>query len=114
MEDIILNNLHYPILTITILLPLAGSLVILFLKKEILIKWFSLFVTIMTFILAVPLYIYFDKTTYKMQFVEIYSWIPVWNIYYKVGIDGISVLFIFLATLLSILCVTVSWKAIQI
>ena len=75
--------------------------------------WFSLFVTIMTFILAVPLYIYFDKTTYKMQFVEIYSWIPIWNIYYKVGIDGISVLFIFLATLLSILCVTVSWKAIQ-
>ena len=113
MEDIILNNLHYPILTITILLPLAGSLVILFLKKDVQIKWFSLFVTIMTFILAVPLYIYFDKTTYKMQFVEIYSWIPVWNIYYKVGIDGISVLFIFLSTLLSILCVTVSWKAIQ-
>ena len=49
-----------------------------------------------------------------MQFVEIYTWIPVWNIYYKVGIDGISVLFIFLATLLSILCVAVSWKAIQI
>ena len=48
-----------------------------------------------------------------MQFVEIHSWIPAWNIDYKVGVDGISVLFIILVAVLSILCVTVSWKAIQ-
>ncbi|GIT74416.1 MAG: hypothetical protein Ct9H300mP29_4100 [Candidatus Neomarinimicrobiota bacterium] len=60
-----------------------------------------------------PIYKYFDKTTYKMQFAEIYSWIPTWNINYKVGVDGISVLFIILVTILSILCVSVSWKAIK-
>ena len=48
-----------------------------------------------------------------MQFAEIHPWIPAWNITYKVGVDGISVLFVFLAAILSILCVTVSWKAIE-
>jgi len=48
-----------------------------------------------------------------MQYTEIYAWIPSWNISYKVGIDGISVLFIILITILSILCVSVSWKAIK-
>jgi NADH:ubiquinone oxidoreductase subunit 4 (subunit M) len=59
------------------------------------------------------LYKYFDKTTHKMQFVENYPWITTWNINYKVGIDGISVLFIILVTILSILCVTVSWRVVQ-
>ena len=48
-----------------------------------------------------------------MLYTEIHAWIPSWNIYYKVGIDGISVLFIILITILSILCVSVSWKAIK-
>ena len=48
-----------------------------------------------------------------MQFVEIHPWVPAWNIDYKVGVDGISVLFIILVAILSILCVTVSWKAIE-
>ena len=48
-----------------------------------------------------------------MQYTEIHAWIPSWNISYKVGIDGISVLFIILITILSILCVSVSWKAIK-
>ena len=63
---------------------------------------------------SLPVYKYFDKTTHLMQFVETHSWIPAWNINYQVGIDGISVLFLFLAAILSVLCVTVSWKAIQI
>jgi NADH-quinone oxidoreductase subunit M len=62
---------------------------------------------------SLPVYKHFDKTTYKMQFVEVHPWIPAWDIMYKVGVDGISVLFIILSTLLSILCVTVSWTAIQ-
>ena len=113
MEGIIINNLDYPILTVSIFLPLAGALIILFLGRGALIKWLALTITVATFVLTLPIYKYFDKTTYKMQFVEIHSWIPAWNINYKVGVDGISVLFIILVTILSILCVSVSWKAIQ-
>ena len=113
MESIILNTLDYPILTVTTFLPLAGSFVILLLRREAIVKWFALATTISTFVVSLPVYKHFDKETYKMQFAEIYPWIPTWNIHYKVGVDGISVLFIMLVAILSILCVTVSWKAIQ-
>ena len=113
MEGIIINNLDYPILTVTTFLPLAGAFIILLIRRKTLIKWFALVTTVATFFVSLPIYKYFDKTTYKMQFAEIYPWIPSWNINYKVGVDGISVLFIILVAVLSILCVSVSWKAIQ-
>lgn len=112
MEDIILNQLDYPILTVTVFLPVIGALIILFMRKASTIRWIALIVTNATFIAALPLLSNFDKTTYKMQFVEQHSWIPSWGINYFIGIDGISILFIFLTALLSILCVLVSWKAI--
>ena len=113
MEDIIFNKLGYPILTLTTFLPIIGAVFILFLRNDALIKWAALITTIAVFIVSLPIYKHFDKTTYKMQFVESHSWIPLWDITYKVGVDGISILFIILTALLSILCVTVSWKAIQ-
>ena len=113
MEDIIYNNFDYPILSLITFLPLLGALFILVLRNEMLIKYFALATTFGTFITALPIYKYFDKTTHKMQFVEKYSWINVWDINYQVGVDGISVLFIILVAILSILCVSVSWKAIQ-
>lgn len=113
MEDIIFNKLDYPILTLTTFLPVAGALLLLFLRNSDGIRWVSLITTVATFFVSLPIYMHFDKTTYKMQFVESYEWIPSLNINYKVGVDGISVLFIILSTLLSILCVLVSWKAIE-
>jgi NADH-quinone oxidoreductase subunit M len=113
MQDIIMNTFDYPILTLTTFLPLIGVLFILFMKKDTVIKWSALVTAVVTFFVSLPLYQHFDKTTYKMQFVEIHPWIPMWDIVYKVGVDGISILFIILTTILSILCVTVSWKAIQ-
>ena len=103
MEDIIINNLDYPILTVSTFFPLAGALIILFLKRGPLIKWFALATTVATFIVSLPIYKHFDKTTYKMQFVEIQSWIPAWNINYKVGVDGISVLFIIISSIFHLL-----------
>tara|TARA_B100000315_G_scaffold259365_1_gene315116 strand:+ start:503 stop:2068 length:1566 start_codon:yes stop_codon:yes gene_type:complete len=113
MEGIILNELDYPVLTVITFLPMAGALVILLLKNASAIRWLALATTVATFILSLPVFAHFDKTTYAMQFAEIHPWIPAWNITYKVGVDGISVLFVFLAAILSVLCVTVSWKAIE-
>ena len=113
MEDIIFNNLGFPVLTVTTFLPLAGALLILLIRNDVLIRWLALATTVATFMVSLPIYTHFDKTSYKMQFAEIHPWIPAWNINYTVGVDGISVLFIILVTILSILCVSVSWKAIQ-
>ena len=113
MEHLIFNQLSYPILTWTVFLPLIGALLLLFMRNDSLVRWTALLFTIVTFIISLPLLGNFDKSTHKMQFVEMHEWIPSWNITYSVGIDGISILFLFLTTLLSILCVLVSWKAIQ-
>ena len=113
MEGIIINSLDFPVLTVITFLPSAGALLILLMRNDVLIKWIALLTTVATFIVSLPIYTHFDKTTYKMQFVEIHPWIPAWNINYIVGVDGISVLFIILVTILSTLCVSVSWKSIQ-
>ena len=109
----IINNIDYPILSITTFVPVVGAILILFIRNNRLVKWVALSTTVLTFIVSLPIYKHFDKSTYEMQFVEIYPWVPAWNIDYNVGVDGISVLFIILVAILSILCVTVSWKAIE-
>lgn len=113
MENVIMNQLDYPILSWTVFLPLIGIPILMLIRNVRAIRWATLLVTIVTFFVSLPLLCGFDKTTYKMQFVEKSDWIPSWGISYFIGIDGISVLFIFLTTLLSILCVLVSWKSVE-
>lgn len=110
-----MQQIGYPILSTLIFLPIAGAIFISLIKreKEIFIKWLSLVISIVTFILSIPLFSSFDKTTEKMQFTEAYEWIPSWGIKYALGVDGISILFVLLSALLAILCVTVSWHSIR-
>jgi NADH-quinone oxidoreductase subunit M len=114
--DNIINRLDYPILSTLIFLPVIGAFIILLSSRaqETLIKWVALLVSLLTFILSIPLFTEFDKTTHLMQFMERYGWIPSWNITYYLGVDGISVLFVLLSTLVTILCVLVSWNSIKI
>jgi len=107
------NAFDYPILSIVIFLPLIGIFLMIFFKNLNLVRILALLTTIADLIVALPVYLNFDKTTHLFQFVESYAWIPFLNIYYKVGVDGISVLFVLLSQIISILCVLVSWRAIQ-
>jgi NADH-quinone oxidoreductase subunit M len=59
------------------------------------------------------LWIGFDSTTGDFQFVEERQWIPALDIGYRVGVDGISLLFILLSTLLTPLCILASWTVIR-
>jgi NADH-quinone oxidoreductase subunit M len=102
----------YPVLTVTTFLPLVGA-AILFLASERLARWIALATTVLTAVASAPLFLNFDKASTDLQFVESVAWIPSWNIVYGVGVDGISVVFIFLSVVLSILCVSASWKAVQ-
>ena len=103
----------YPVLTATTFLPLAGAVLILLLGSDRLARWIGLATTLATLAVSAPLYFSFDKSSSALQFVELREWIPAWNIAYSMAVDGISVPFIFLAALLSILCVGASWTAIQ-
>ncbi len=103
----------YPVLTATTFLPLAGAVLILLVGSDRLARLIALAVTLATVAVSAPLYLYFDKGSSALQFVELREWIPSWNIAYGMGVDGISLPFIFLAALLSVLCVGASWNAIQ-
>ncbi len=113
--DPIASNTGHPVLSTIIFLPFIGAALMLLIprKQESLIKWLALIASLMTFVLSLPLFTNFDKTTHLMQFVERYEWIPSWNITFYLGIDGISVLFILLSTLITILCVTISWNSVK-
>ncbi len=113
MDNVILNQLSYPILSWTVFLPVVGIFVLLFLRNSGAIRWTALGFTLVTLAVSLPLLTNFDKSTHKMQFVEKSEWIPSWGIHYFIGIDGISILFIVLTTLLSVLCVLVSWTSVQ-
>ncbi len=116
MEQVIMNSLDYPILSTIIFLPVLGALLLTLISRsrESVIKWGALIFALLTFILSLPLFINFDKTTYKMQFVERHDWISAWNIKYYLGVDGISILLVLLTTVSSILCILISWNSIKI
>jgi NADH-quinone oxidoreductase subunit M len=102
----------YPILTVVTFLPLAGAGAILLLGDR-LARWIGLATTVATLALSTPLYTRFDRTTSALQFVERVTWIPSWNIVYGMGVDGISLPFILLSVVVSVLCVGASWTAIR-
>ncbi len=115
MEQVIMNQMGYPILSTVIFLPIFGALIILLTRRswEQLTKWIALGTSLATFFLSIPLFTNFDTLTHKMQFAEKHTWIPTWNINYFLGVDGISVLFVLLSTLTAILCVLISWESIK-
>ena len=98
---------NFPILSSLILLPSVGALFLFFTKSSqnnLTTKYVALFTSVVTFLLSVYLWIFFDQSTSEFQFVEERIWIE--NlINYKVGVDGISILFILLTTFITPLCI---------
>ncbi|MGD9546845.1 MAG: NuoM family protein [Candidatus Krumholzibacteriia bacterium] len=91
--------------------PVIGAAVIAFIpseRKEI-IKTVAAAAAAVPLILAVQLFMNFDRGTSAFQFVEHYTWIKSFNIEYFMGIDGLSIPMVLLTALLSFLCVIASW-----
>jgi NADH-quinone oxidoreductase subunit M len=103
----------YPVLTASTFLPSVGAALI-FLCPARLARWIALVTTIATLAVAAPLFLHFDTTSSALQFVESRPWIPSWNVVYGMGVDGISLPFILLSAVVSVLCVAASWNAIQV
>ena len=101
--------MNFPILSSLILLPSIGALFILLSKSKDQSnyqssKYVALFVSFANFFISIYLWYIFDPNITDFQFVENRSWLPGF-INYKVGIDGISILFIVLSTLITPLCI---------
>ncbi|HEX3664736.1 MAG TPA: NADH-quinone oxidoreductase subunit M [Rhizomicrobium sp.] len=107
---------HLPLLSLVNFLPLAGALFILVARgsRESLAQTARVIafgVTIANLIVALVIWASFDTTTSAFQFVEQAAWLGS-GITYRVGVDGISMLFVVLTAGLMPFCILASWKSI--
>ena len=100
--------MNFPILSSLILLPVIGALFLFFTKDKdgnnLTAKYVSLFTAAVNFLISIYLWVSFDQSTSNFQFIEDREWIEGF-INYKVGVDGISILFIILTTFIIPLCI---------
>jgi NADH-quinone oxidoreductase subunit M len=100
--------MNFPIISALILFPTIGSIFLFFSKdnseNKLTTKYVALFTSIVNFLLSIYLWFLFDPTVSNFQFVEDRKWL-VGFINYKVGIDGISILFVVLTTFITPLCI---------
>lgn len=95
--------------------PIFGILILLFLpaKEEKLLKLVALNFSSLSFTGSLLLWGFFKKSTGSFQFVTKLSWLPSLNLNFTLGIDGISIFFLLLTTLLIPLCLLTSWNSVN-
>ncbi|MGE0864840.1 MAG: NuoM family protein [Vicinamibacterales bacterium] len=109
-----------PLLSIAILLPIIGSVLLLFVSnrdgsKDGLVRNITLGVSLLTFAVTLLLWAGFDPSAgaAAFQFVERRSWIPAFGIEYYVGIDGLSLMLLVLTGFLTPLALLSSWAGVE-
>ncbi len=104
-----------PLLSLAIWLPIIGALPVFALgsSRRDAVRPLALLVAVAGFLVTIPLFTGFDTANPGMQFVEHLPWIPRFNIHYLLGVDGISMLFILLNSLITILVVLAGWDVIE-
>ena len=108
----------WPLLSLVTFLPLAGALFIALTRgeeKQVAknARYVALWTSLITFVVSLLIWAGFDPTTADFQFVEKRDWLPDWGIGYHMGVDGISMWFVLLSTLLTPICILSSWEAVQ-
>jgi NADH-quinone oxidoreductase subunit M len=108
-----INLTGVPILSIVTFFPILGALFIACLNKDAAgnARWAALWVTLLTFFASLLIWINFDTGNPGFQFVETKNWLGAMK--YKMGVDGISMLFVILTTFLMPLCILASWQSID-
>ncbi len=108
--------MSYNLLSLAIWLPIVGAMVVLSTGSDRnagLARVLALLVAVAGFLVTLPLYFHFDRSSSAMQFVEQVPWIAQYNINYFLGVDGISVLFLLLNSFITIMVVLAGWRVIE-
>ena len=106
---------EFPLLSLLVWLPIVGGLCVLVAgaNSAPVGRAIALLVSILTFLLSLPLYTSFELGTADMQFVENIAWINAHDIRYHLGVDGISMPLILLTTFTTVLVILAGWQVIQ-
>ncbi|MDI6836202.1 MAG: NADH-quinone oxidoreductase subunit M [Rhizobiaceae bacterium] len=107
----------WPILTTVTFLPLVGVALLLLTREDTAlgrrnIRNVALLTTVFTFVVSLFIWIGFDNSNPGFQMVEKHAWLGT-GISYHVGVDGISMLFVILTTLLMPFCILASWVSVE-
>jgi NADH-quinone oxidoreductase subunit M len=105
----------YPQLSLLIWLPIGAGLLILLLGDRHIGagRWLALAATLATLAFVVPLWMHFDTATAALQFPERYPWIPRFDAWYALGVDGISLPLIMLTAFMTVPVVIAGWSVIS-
>jgi NADH-quinone oxidoreductase subunit M len=107
--------MNFGLLSLLIWLPIAAGVVILFMGSNRIaaVRWVALVASLATFVLSLPLIPGFDSSSFAPQFVEKLPWIPAFQSYYALGIDGIALPLIILTTLITVPVIVAAWTVIE-
>jgi len=110
-----MNSMNTQLLSLAIWVPILGAIPVFWIGSErrSLVRWLSLAVAVAGFLVTIPLYTGFDPAQAGMQFVEQMPWITRFNVQYLLGVDGISMPFILLNSLVTVLVVLAGWEVIE-
>jgi len=104
------------LLSLAIWVPILAGLLVLACggdERAPLQRTIALWGALLGFLVTIPLYTGFSLTNPGMQFVERLAWIPRFNAYYHLGVDGISMLFLLLNSFITPLVVIAGWTVIE-
>ncbi|QXM24639.1 NADH-quinone oxidoreductase subunit M [Elioraea tepida] len=113
-----MNAAGFPLLSLITFLPLLGAAIIATVQGDERTvaqnaRWTALWTSAIVFALSLILWFRFDTDSAAFQFVERAPWLEGLGIGYHMGVDGLSVLFVLLSTLLTPLCVVASWQSVE-
>ncbi|RUM45505.1 MAG: NADH-quinone oxidoreductase subunit M [Desulfurobacterium sp.] len=100
-------------LSVILLLPLIGALLVTLCRSEERVRWIALFVTGLELLLTLYVMFNFDPTKGGFQFVDYGHWIADLSVMYKVGVDGLSVVMLFMTTLVTFIAVPSAWNYVK-
>ncbi|MEQ1902401.1 MAG: NADH-quinone oxidoreductase subunit M [Devosia sp.] len=114
--DAFVGGYYEHLLSVVTFLPLIGAVLVLFVSGDgaasrNLTRWIALLTSLFTFLVSLDVWLHFDPAYTGFQYVENYEWIGS-SIGYRMGVDGISVLFVVLTALLIPACILSSWTSI--
>ncbi|MBG6081517.1 NADH-quinone oxidoreductase subunit M [Rubrivivax gelatinosus] len=103
------------LLSLAIWMPIAFGVVLLAVGRDSnpnLARWIALVGAIVSFLVTIPLITGFDAGTAALQFQEKVSWIERLNVFYHLGVDGLSVWFVLLTAFITVIVVIAAWQVI--
>jgi len=112
-----MNAAGFPVLSLITWLPLVGVAVIMSVRGnkatvDSNARWTALWTSLIVLALSLVLWVDFDPGESGFQFVENIPWMSEYGVGYRMGVDGISVMFVLLSTVLTPICILSSWEVI--